>query len=241
MNVGLWQIAIFGVAPDPLWRSRSNYLAVWIANLSKTVIASVKIHKDERIDRIWLSPSNAHIADVLLRYLDLDSITRVPILANWLNLNVNISKMLAYSNTLVLKSNMSIAIFKFHLEQLWRSMSWFSKITLKPRELAKKNNDTFMDIDILYRTRSLQPFYPSSWPRFEDICSSVVRYQPIGNANIKRSSELLRKYPKVDMYGYSLSSNETTSNDKLIYCTFSWSNTCKMLVSWKRWELAQTS
>ena len=98
------------------------------------------------------------------------------------NLNENISKTVTYSDTLVLNSHMSIVIFKFHLEQLWRSTSWFSKITLKPRDLAKKNNYTFLDIDILYRTRLLQTFYPWPRPRFENICSSVVRSQPIGNA-----------------------------------------------------------
>ena len=38
------------------------------------------MHKDEKISIIWFSPSNELIADVLLRDLDLDSITIVRIL-----------------------------------------------------------------------------------------------------------------------------------------------------------------
>ena len=40
--------------------------------MSTTVIASVKMHKDERIYRILFSPSIALIADVPRRDLDLD-------------------------------------------------------------------------------------------------------------------------------------------------------------------------
>ena len=77
--VYLLSIAIFTFELEPLWRSKSNYLAIWIANLSKTVIASAKMHKDERIYRILCFPSNALIADVLRRDLNLDSLTIVRI------------------------------------------------------------------------------------------------------------------------------------------------------------------
>ena len=73
-------IAIFSFDLEPLGRPNSNYLAVWIANLSKTVIVRAKMHKNERIYRKWFSPSNALIVDVLLGDIDLDSITIVRIL-----------------------------------------------------------------------------------------------------------------------------------------------------------------
>ena len=156
--------------------------------------------------------------------------------------------MLTYSDTFLLPGNMSISIFKFHLEQLWRSMSMFSTINLKPRELAKKTIThlwiLIFSIERDHCKRSTRELDLDS-RTFVQVLSAIsqleMRISP--KKAVRVSAKIQRKDIDFPHQMHSLPSNETTSNAILIYCycTFSRSNTCKMLVSWKWFEASLKS